>query len=357
MAAIGSKLVGRPGVTRDQVFAAIWTIVEGGGRPTRELVRQALGNTGSPNTIGPLIDEWFAELPQLLANRPPAAANDSGAGVAGLPHAALASFRLFWKEAMQDAQLAVRRELQAEQEALAHRRGELEAAGAQLQRDRDALEARQRAMDEALAVARGQAADLHNQLESALARLARAEADGAQQRAKLEQTSEQLDVERGAAKDLVRIHAEQRTADAERYEANERRHLGEVEHARRETANVRKQLQETQHAQRELAEKLEAQREAAMKLTKRNADDLTARDQVIADLRRQLSESHAAEEKARQGAEDARRLAESNDARVQDLSEALAAARRTEEDLRSRLAALPSPSASKRTGTRGQASS
>lgn len=332
--------LGRPGVTRDQVFAAIWKIVEEGGRPTRELVRQALGNHGSPNTLGPLIDEWFAELPQLLARRPPAAANDPSAeAIAGLSHAALASFRQFWKEAMQDARIAVRRELQAEQEALAHRRGELDAADAQLQRDREALEGRQRAMDEALAVARGQAADLHQQLEGAIARLTRAESDAAQLRTKLEQTAQLLDAERTTTKELVRVHAQQRAADAERHEANERRHLGEVELARRATASVNQHLQEALEAKRQLAVKLEEQREAALKLVTRTSEDLAARDRELAKLRHQLADAHAAKERAAQEVSAARTLADANATRAEDLSQALAAAGRTEQDLRSRLAA------------------
>jgi hypothetical protein len=127
--------MGRPGVTSEQVFVAIEEIVAAGLRPSVENIRQHLGNTGSPNTIGPMLANWYRQLPRRLEGRP--AANDAG----DLPAAALASFRLFWRDALQAAQIEARKALQQEQQELARRAGALDAQAAQLARDQDAVAA------------------------------------------------------------------------------------------------------------------------------------------------------------------------------------------------------------------------
>ena len=56
----------RPGVTRADVFNAADALAMRGARPTVERVRNHLG-TGSPNTVTPLLDEWWKAVGPRLA--------------------------------------------------------------------------------------------------------------------------------------------------------------------------------------------------------------------------------------------------------------------------------------------------
>jgi len=49
------------GVQQDDVWAAADALIAEGLRPTIERVRQKLGR-GSPNTVSPMLEAWFATL-------------------------------------------------------------------------------------------------------------------------------------------------------------------------------------------------------------------------------------------------------------------------------------------------------
>lgn len=59
------------GVQQTEVWAAADTLLAEGVRPTIERVRQQLGR-GSPNTVAPMLEAWFADLGRRLGLRPDA---------------------------------------------------------------------------------------------------------------------------------------------------------------------------------------------------------------------------------------------------------------------------------------------
>ena len=54
----------RPGVTLEQVMAAADRLAASGQRPSVRLIREHLGDTGSPNTIQRFLAEWRESRPQ-----------------------------------------------------------------------------------------------------------------------------------------------------------------------------------------------------------------------------------------------------------------------------------------------------
>lgn len=56
------------GVPQDEIHRVADELLASGERPTVERVRQALGR-GSPNTIGPMLDAWWAQLAQRQRQR------------------------------------------------------------------------------------------------------------------------------------------------------------------------------------------------------------------------------------------------------------------------------------------------
>jgi len=53
------------GVQQEEVWAAADTLIAAGERPTIERVRLKIGR-GSPNTVSPMLEAWFATLAPRL---------------------------------------------------------------------------------------------------------------------------------------------------------------------------------------------------------------------------------------------------------------------------------------------------
>ncbi len=58
----------RTGVTQADVSDAADQLVAAGERPTTERVRLRLGR-GSPNTVGPMLEQWWNDLAERLQGR------------------------------------------------------------------------------------------------------------------------------------------------------------------------------------------------------------------------------------------------------------------------------------------------
>ncbi len=83
----------RRGVQREDVWAAADAVLLAGEKPTIERVRQHLGS-GSPNTVGPLLEQWFKHLGRRI--------QDPGAFAtpAGVPDPVQQAARHFWETAL-----------------------------------------------------------------------------------------------------------------------------------------------------------------------------------------------------------------------------------------------------------------
>ena len=82
------------GVQAHDVAQAADQLIAAGQRPTIERVRQTLGR-GSPNTIAPLLDAWFAQLGHRLGLVDEATGAGSH-GPAPLPTAVWEAVKTLW---------------------------------------------------------------------------------------------------------------------------------------------------------------------------------------------------------------------------------------------------------------------
>lgn len=83
----------RRGVQREDVWAAADAVLLAGEKPTIERVRQHLGS-GSPNTVGPLLEQWFKHLGRRIQDP------GSFAAPAGVPEPVLQAAQHFWETAL-----------------------------------------------------------------------------------------------------------------------------------------------------------------------------------------------------------------------------------------------------------------
>ena len=211
------------GITDRDVWRAADALLLDGQRPTIERVRQHIGR-GSPNTVSPHLDAWFAQLGSRIAD--PQVFRGPEADAAPEPVQALA--RQLWDTAQALARgQAESRALQAEAiaaDALAER----DATRAALAAERERAQALARELD-ALRLAHAADQAAHAERLLALDRLAQARADAlatAQQHHAAELAHTQADAaqrvthaERRASADMdrerqARARAEQLARDA-----------------------------------------------------------------------------------------------------------------------------------------------
>ena len=119
------------GIQETDVFAAADALLAEGKRPTIERVRGKIGR-GSPNTVSPMLEKWFATLGERLVSVQAGSGRSAGNDPDGMPVGVRNAAKLLWETARREAE-----EVQ---------RGELESARAQLQEREEALADAQNAL-------------------------------------------------------------------------------------------------------------------------------------------------------------------------------------------------------------------
>ena len=149
------------GVQEDDVWGAADLLLHEGLRPTIERVRQKIGR-GSPNTVSPMLERWFASLGQRLAGGTvPAAGNDAD----GVPVSVRNATRLLWETARREAEEVQRGELESVRSELQERGNALAEAQAALSQREDAFAHARVSLDSALASSQQARETLERQLK------------------------------------------------------------------------------------------------------------------------------------------------------------------------------------------------
>jgi len=312
------------GVTQPQVWAAADAILIEGQRPTIERIRQRLGR-GSPNTVGPMVERWFAALGKRLGEQlgnghdgrdgGAVASNDEAGSRVPLP--ILRAATQLWQTARAEADQALRQESEASRRQLELAQTSLQEATAALRQREDAFESNRSQLEAALASSQHAVATLREQLEAASQRAAAADQVTARLRKQLDDAGAQRDRVREehvaalAARDRLAHEAE------ERHIANERRLLAEVDRSREETKR-------TAHAAAQAA----VRDQTALA---KSAEQLAAvRDQLAEEQRASRTESAAAKAElvaARAAASDAANAQASTEQQLREQASALTQAR------------------------------
>lgn len=149
------------GVQQHQVDGAADELLAQGQRPTIEKVRLHLGH-GSPNTIAPMLEIWFAGLGKRVRGL----AGSQGWGDQ-LPDWLLQAAETLWTKAQAEASAQADTALQAERQALKQRETELSEQTQALTQREAVMQARLQAQEQALGEARAQNSTLQQRLEQA----------------------------------------------------------------------------------------------------------------------------------------------------------------------------------------------
>jgi hypothetical protein len=124
------------GVQEADVWAAADALIAQGLRPTIERVRQQIGR-GSPNTVSPMLESWFATLGQRLG----VAAGQGELLPSSVPDPVQRLAQQLWDAAQEEAMDSARAALQAREEAAQAAQAELEQQQEQMARREASMQA------------------------------------------------------------------------------------------------------------------------------------------------------------------------------------------------------------------------
>ncbi|MBB1633167.1 DNA-binding protein [Cupriavidus sp. UME77] len=275
-------------ITQQDVWQAADALLLAGQRPTIERIRLHLGR-GSPNTVSPHLDAWFAGLGARLQDP------QAFAAPANLPEPVNQAARYLWDAAQAEARATVSASYATRESELALARAAVEAEQATLAQERAILMAKLDAADNALA-------ELARARDEASERAARAEAQLVAQQAENDAVRAALGRAQEEKDALLRDTASQRAAwdkeretMADRFGANERRMALELDGARVALREGQRQLDnERKAAQQKLADAAQAAGRQAEELAKvGNAlavldERVRQQDGLLAEYRQQL---------------------------------------------------------------------
>lgn len=291
------------GIQEDDVWGAADVLLHEGLRPTIERVRQKIGR-GSPNTVSPMLERWFASLGQRLAGMGGGTAPPAGNDADGVPVSVRNATRLLWETARREAEQVQRQELEAAHAELRENEEALRHGQADLAQREAAFEQARASLDAALASSQQAREAQERQLAEQAAEALRLRASTDQEIARLNA----LLMEASASKEVLRQeHAaalairERDLRDAEaRHAAQEKRMLADVDRARQAAKQLEADLaREQQHRLRgeeTTGQLLDAERQAlrdaqqsAQQTERALRDQLTAHGIALAQAQSQGS--------------------------------------------------------------------
>lgn len=234
------------GVQQGEVNEAADALLAAGTRPTIERVRLHLGR-GSPNTVAPMLETWFAGLGKRLG----VAANDSGEGQ--MPAAAAQAFGKLWDAALLLARKEAEAALAQDRQSLSNSQTALIEREANLAQRDLALAHRLELADQIQQAEREKTAVAEANFEVVQQLLISRDANVSELRTALATVQEQLQAARDRSDALEQRHREERTKFEERAAGNERRLLGEID-------RERQAAKEANAAAEEATDKLQALR-------------------------------------------------------------------------------------------------
>jgi len=286
------------GVQQEEVFAAADALLAEQLRPTIERVRLKIGR-GSPNTVAPMLESWFASLGVRLGVAPTAP------GEGGAPAPVRSAMDGVWAAALEAAREQADIATAADREAVARERKAVCSEREELARQRAATTERVAALQESLATARRQAEEQGARVSDLLAKLQSLEGELTASRSSVGRLVDERQADRMRFDEQLAAQGVERRRIEERADGAERRLLGEVDRARLEAKHHLARMEQTQR-DHQAAQAVAAQsydelarkyREAEIRLASLQ-EQVASSERRESDLRKQLQVQRAATEAA-----------------------------------------------------------
>ncbi|WP_445143313.1 DNA-binding protein [Dyella sp. Tek66A03] len=272
------------GITQTQVNGAADAILGAGDNPTVEKLRAELG-TGSPNTITRMLDAWRGQLGERLRQLSALPQVPSSVGQAMIE---------LWRLATEHAERAL-------EGRFANERATLEAAQAQLTRERENWEARLQEAETSVArarTARDLAEHACNTLDGQLQDSHALRTDLLQQRDRLQDQCNDQSVQIQTLRAQLDEHQAALQAEHERRETHiravEDRAHQEVDRARQDARQWQQRHEAAERAHRDAVTALQKQHDSAVEQMRRLEQEVARQAGQVAALEKALSEAYSA---------------------------------------------------------------
>ena len=219
------------GIQQEDVWAAADSLIADGHKPTIERVRQKIGR-GSPNTVSPMLEAWFATLgARIGANKEDEAPDD-------IPKVLLHALKDAWAMALSMGREQSALEIVHAQADLAQSTRRLNERETELDQKEQVSRIKREALENALEAARSCIDDAMARLREAQELASRREMEIQSLRQKLAAIEAERDSERRSHQDAVASYIMERSKSEERAQATQRKWLEEIDRARQETKKI-----------------------------------------------------------------------------------------------------------------------
>lgn len=226
------------GIQEADVWAAADALIAQGLRPTIERVRQHIGR-GSPNTVSPLLEGWFATLGARLG-----VSESAQAPVDDVPEPVRQAALQMWQAALEQSKQAAQQQLLEREAAVAGAEKTLVANEQHLVQREEAMHQQKKAMDEAMKLARSQSQELSRRLDEMQQLLQEREASIQALRQELAVKLQQREADQQQHAEALQTTAAERQRLVEQFAGNERRMLAELDRVRQDLSTQKKQQNE-----------------------------------------------------------------------------------------------------------------
>ena len=225
-----SKNHGR-GVQQDDVWGAADSLIADGLRPTIERVRQKIGR-GSPNTVSPMLEAWFATLADRLA------VNKKEEKSGNIPTALEQALKDAWKIALSEAREKSALEIVQSQADLTQASQVLKEREIELVQIDQIRAVKLQALDDALQVARNNTEDARARLSKVQKLVSSREMEIQNLYSKMVTVEAERDAERHRNQESVANNIQERQKIEERFQVVQHKLLEEIDRARQETKKI-----------------------------------------------------------------------------------------------------------------------
>ena len=224
------------GIQQEDVWSAADSLIRDGLRPTIERVRQKIGR-GSPNTVSPMLETWFATLATRLGVNKK---NDESDNV---PKALQQALKVAWEIALSKSREESALEIVEAQDSLDQATHALQEREAKLVQMEQVRAVKQQALEEAVNSARNINEDALARLRDAQQLASRRDVEIQNLQAKLAAVETARDSEMHQYQAATADSLRERQKIDERTQATQHRLLGEIDRARQETKKISNEAQ------------------------------------------------------------------------------------------------------------------
>lgn len=232
------RSVSARGIQQEDVWSAADSLIADGLRPTIERVRQKIGR-GSPNTVSPMLETWFATLATRLGVNKEEDESDQ------VPKALQQALEIAWEIALTKGREEAALEIVQAQADLKQATQALQKREAELIQTEQVRVVKQQALEEAVNSARNIAEDAIARLNEAQQLASRRDAEIQNLQARLAASETARDSEMHRHQQVTADYLEERQKIEDRAQATQHRLLEEIDRARQETKKIFSEAQTT----------------------------------------------------------------------------------------------------------------